>query len=226
WVKLYRSDDPRKGSRTRISFGGKEYSLQPVTLARGSKERAEYFAGQQPSQGFVDKPWLWWNEVSRDLLSLDDGQVVAEYVTATLNGTTRGVTRYLLSSSAEVDTAAWAGLISLASLLAAIYAAALVMALFMIFTLSRAVNRLSVATDAVRAGDFSARIPVRRNDQVGELQKSFNQMAENLEQLVATAAQQEILEKELKIARDLQQSLLPSELPQSDALEFATLFEP
>ncbi len=226
WVKLYRSDDPRKGSRTRVSFGGKEYSFQPVTVARGSEERALYFAGQQLGSGFGDKPWLWWNEVSRDLVSLEDGQVVAEYVAATLNGTTQGVARYLLSSSAEVDTAAWAGLISLASLLAAIYAAALGMALFMIFTLSRAVNRLSKATDAVRAGDFSARIPVRRNDQVGELQRSFNQMAENLEQLVATAAQQEILEKELQIARDLQQSLLPSTLPQSDSLEFATLFEP
>ncbi|MCP4203730.1 MAG: SpoIIE family protein phosphatase, partial [bacterium] len=153
------------------------------------------------------------------------GQVVAEYVTATLNGTTRGVARYFLSSS-EVDTAAWAAFISLASLLAGIYAAALGMALFMIFTLSRAVNRLSRATDAVRAGDFAARIPVRRKDQVGELQRSFNQMAENLEELVASEAQKESLEKELAIARDLQQSLLPSELPQADALEFATLFEP
>lgn len=226
FVKLYRSDDPRKGSRTRVSFGGKEYAFQPVLAGRSSEDRAQYFASQQLGKGFLDKPWLWWNEVSEDLISLDTGEVVAEYVTASLNGTTRGVSTQLLSSSAEVDTAAWAGLISLASLLAAIYAAALGMALFMIFTLSRAVNRLSTATDAVRNGDFSARIPVRRSDQVGELQSSFNQMAANLEQLVATAAQQEILEKELKIARDLQQSLLPSELPQSDSLEFATLFEP
>ena len=114
----------------------------------------------------------------------------------------------------------------MASLLTAIYAAALGMALFIIFTLSRAVNRLSMATDALRAGDFSTRIPVRRNDQVGELQKSFNQLAENLEELVASEAQKESLEKELAVARDLQQSLLPSKLPQSDTLEFSTLFEP
>jgi sigma-B regulation protein RsbU (phosphoserine phosphatase) len=88
------------------------------------------------------------------------------------------------------------------------------------------VNRLSQATDAVRDGDFSARIPVRRSDQVGELQSSFNQMAENLEELVASEAQKESLEKELAIARELQQSLLPSKLPQADTLEFATLFEP
>jgi methyl-accepting chemotaxis protein len=48
------------------------------------------------------------------------------------------------------------------------------------------------------------RIPVRRRDQIGELQRSFNLMAENLEQLVVTATQKELLEKELSIARDLQ----------------------
>lgn len=225
WVGLFRSDDPRKESRIHLNLGGREYSFQPVKVVPGSKKRAQYFAALRPGQAFVDRPWLWWNEVSKDLRSLDDGRVVAEYVTATLNGTGRGVARYF-SSSSEVDTAAWAALISTASLLAAIYAAALGMSLFIIFTLSRAVNRLSRATDALRAGDFSARIPVRRNDQVGELQRSFNQLAENLEELVASEAQKESLEKELATARDLQQSLLPSKLPQSDTLEFSTLFEP
>ena len=36
--------------------------------------------------------------------------------------------------------------------------------------------------DALQAGDFSVRIPVRRKDQIGELQRSFNQMAAELEE--------------------------------------------
>ena len=47
----------------------------------------------------------------------------------------------------------------------------------MIVGLSRAVNRMSQATAAVRAGDFGVRIPVQRRDQVGDLQRSFNEMA-------------------------------------------------
>ncbi|HMB55082.1 MAG TPA: SpoIIE family protein phosphatase, partial [Thermoanaerobaculia bacterium] len=61
---------------------------------------------------------------------------------------------------------------------------------------------------------------------IGELQRSFNTMAENLEQLVATATQKELLEKELAIARDLQESLVPHDLPSGEAIAFATVFEP
>jgi sigma-B regulation protein RsbU (phosphoserine phosphatase) len=70
------------------------------------------------------------------------------------------------------------------------------------------------------------RIPVRRRDQVGALQRSFNTMAENLEDLVATSAQKELLEKELQIARQVQQSLIPKVLPGGETVEFSTLFEP
>ena len=68
-----------------------------------------------------------------------------------------------------------------------------IMAFFMIFTLTRAVNRLSQATESVRGGDFSVRIPVRRRDQIGQLQHSFNEMAAGLEGSVAAVAQKEIL---------------------------------
>ena len=67
---------------------------------------------------------------------------------------------------------------------------------------------------------------MRRNDQLGELQRSFNEMAGNLETLVAAAAQKETLENELEIARDLQKSLIPRDLPGGEGVEFATLFEP
>jgi sigma-B regulation protein RsbU (phosphoserine phosphatase) len=51
-------------------------------------------------------------------------------------------------------------------------------------------------------------------------------MAGNLEALVATAAQKEALEKELQIARELQKSLIPGNLPSGGAVEFSSLFEP
>jgi sigma-B regulation protein RsbU (phosphoserine phosphatase) len=117
-------------------------------------------------------------------------------------------------------------MIALVGLLTSLYGIALLMALFMIVGLSLAVNRLSRATRSVREGDFSVRITVRRRDQIGELEQSFNEMTANLETAVATATQKELLDKELQIARDLQRSLLPADLPALASVEFATLFEP
>src|SRR6185436_6074837 len=68
--------------------------------------------------------------------------------------------------------------------------------------------------------------PVRRKDQLGVLQRSFNEMSAHLESLIATATQKELLEKELALARDLQQSLIPTDLPSGEGVEFSTFFEP
>ncbi|MDX1384676.1 MAG: SpoIIE family protein phosphatase, partial [Thermoanaerobaculia bacterium] len=113
-----------------------------------------------------------------------------------------------------------------AFLLFDVFAVAWIMAAFMIVGLSRAVNRLSRATNAVQKGDFSHRIPVRRRDQLGALHSSFNEMAAGLEDLIETRAQNESLEKELEIARRLQESLIPNEVVQGEDVEFATHFEP
>ena len=131
-----------------------------------------------------------------------------------------------MGGSAEVNTAVWASLIAITGVLLSIYALAIIMAFFMIFGLSRAVNQLSRATDAVGRGEFSVRIPVRRRDQIGELHTSFNEMAAGLDRSVLAVAQKEVLEKELQIARELQESLLPADIPSSDRIEFATLFQP
>jgi serine phosphatase RsbU (regulator of sigma subunit) len=131
-----------------------------------------------------------------------------------------------MSSSREVDTLAWLTFVVPAFLLFDVFAVAWIMALFMIFGLSRAVNRLSAATAALQRGELSYRIPVGRTDQIGALHASFNEMAASLEDLIETKAQKETLEKELQIARQLQESLLPKGLQQTAGVEFATHFEP
>ncbi len=226
WTELYRSDDPQTSSVVRLSLGNQEFALLPLAATR-SGERSEFFGLQDGvDPPWLDRPMLWWGEIAGSVRSIEDGELISDYVLASLNGTISIVTKHLFSGSAEVDTAIWAAAISATVVLGAIYALALLMALFIIFTLSRAVNRLSTATQRVRSGDFATRIPVKRRDQIGELQRSFNGMIENLEQLVASEAQKELIEKELEIARELQESLLPTDLPDDQTLEFSTLFEP
>jgi HAMP domain-containing protein len=224
WTELFRSDDPDLDTKG-FEIRGRKVPLRYVRKDQQEAEAARFFKRSR-GESFWDEPLVWWGEISGPLLDLATGQQTAEYVAANLNATPNTVLHHLFSSAAEIDALAWGTLLIVGFLLFDVYAAAALMAGFMIVGLSRAVNRLSRGTEAVRRGDFGVRIPVRRRDQVGDLQRSFNEMAGNLETLVATAAQKESLEKELELARKLQNSLLPSDLPAGSGIEFATLFEP
>jgi HAMP domain-containing protein len=225
WVETYRSDDPDL-KLISLELKGRRVPLLHLHKDQQEAEAAKFFRSTSEGERFWDDPVLWWGEITGPLFDLNSGKVASDYLAANLNGTPRTVVRYLFASSPEIDAFAWVMLVVVSFLLFDVYAAAALMAVFMIVGLSRAVNRLSRATQAVRRGDFTVRIPVRRRDQVGDLQRSFNEMAGNLETLVATSAQKEILEKELELARNLQKSLLPSDLPAGGGIEFATLFEP
>lgn len=225
WIETYRSDDPDLDSIS-LTISGRKVPIQRLRKDQQAIEASRFFKSLSNGEKFWDDPLLWWGEISGPLVDLASGEKVADYLAVHLNGTPRTVLRYLFSSAAEIDGFAWGTLLIVAFLLFDVYGAAALMAVVMIVGLSRAVNRLSRATDAVRRGDFSVRIPVRRRDQVGDLQRSFNEMAGNLESLVDTATQKELLEKELALARNLQKSLIPSDLPAGGGVEFATLFEP
>ncbi len=223
WVEVDRPDDP---DLVRIVLMGRVIPLRSIRRERQPGEAEKFFKRLSEGERYWDDPLLWWAEVTGPLIDPATGKPLARNLTATLNGTPRTVARHLFSTTGEIDSSVWFALFIVAILLFDVYAVAALMAVFMIVGLSRAVNRLSHATEAVRAGDFSVRIPVRRQDQLGKLQRSFNEMAVDLESLVVTAAQKEVLEKELEIARDLQKSLIPIDLPAGEAVEFATLFEP
>ncbi len=225
WIELYRADDPDLDTIS-LEMRGRKIPLQHVRKDQQAADAARFFKRLTRGERFWDSPVLWWGEISGPLLDLATGRPVTEYVAANLNATPNIVLHQLFSAAAEIDALAWGALLLVSFLLFDVYAAAALMAVFMIVGLSRAVNRLSRGTEAVRRGDFGVRIPVRRRDQVGDLQRSFNEMAGNLESLVATAAQKESLEKELELARNLQKSLLPSDLSAVRGVELSTLFEP
>ena len=86
---------------------------------------------------------------------------------------------------------------------------ALVMGLALARSITSSVHELFMGTERVRHGDFTHRINIATKDQLGELADSFNQMTGSIENLLQTAAQKKRLEEELRIARQIQMSLLP-----------------
>ena len=90
-----------------------------------------------------------------------------------------------------------------------IEAAALIMGLALARSITSSVHELFMGTERVRQGDFTHRINIESKDQLGELAESFNQMTGSIENLLLTAAEKKRLEEELRIARQIQMSLLP-----------------
>jgi sigma-B regulation protein RsbU (phosphoserine phosphatase) len=100
-------------------------------------------------------------------------------------------------------------LVTIGVLFLIIEAVALVMGLALARSITSSVHELFMGTERVRQGDFSHRINIESNDQLGELAASFNQMTGSIENLLQTAAEKKRLEEELRIARQIQMSLLP-----------------
>ncbi len=90
-----------------------------------------------------------------------------------------------------------------------VYAIALLLGLLLARSITRGIHALSVGTDKLRQGDFAHEIKIHSNDQLGELAEHFNVMARGIEDLLRQRADKERLEEELRIARQIQMSLLP-----------------
>jgi serine phosphatase RsbU (regulator of sigma subunit) len=89
------------------------------------------------------------------------------------------------------------------------YAVALFLGLFLARSITGSVHALSVGTKRLREGDFGQTIAVSSRDQLGELAESFNVMSRGIRGLMREQVEKNRLEEELRIARQIQMSLLP-----------------
>jgi sigma-B regulation protein RsbU (phosphoserine phosphatase) len=117
-------------------------------------------------------------------------------------------------------------IISLVMMLMVAYMFAAMFAAVLIFSISRAVNRIEKGTKAVERGDFSYRIRMKPHNQLGEMAQSFDRMTESIASLLTTVAEKERLQSEIAIAATIQRNLLPKEGPQFRGVTFSAHFEP
>jgi len=99
----------------------------------------------------------------------------------------------------------------LGAIFVVMYAVALALGLMLARSITRGVHALSVGTQKLREGDFTHVIKPSSRDQLGDLATSFNLMSRGIQQLMREQAEKERLEEELRIARQIQMSLLPGE---------------
>ncbi|HSD73069.1 MAG TPA: HAMP domain-containing protein, partial [Thermoanaerobaculia bacterium] len=108
----------------------------------------------------------------------------------------------------------------IAAALLFVYLIALALAFALVSTITRNVNRMSRAAEGIARGDFSVRVNTKSRDQIGDLARSFDGMADSIQKLLVDTARKERLEGEIAIARTIQQKLLP---PPSASLDGAKI---
>jgi len=89
--------------------------------------------------------------------------------------------------------------------------------------ITHTISDLSRATEAVQEGNFSARVPVERRDQLGMLGESFNSMTGSISRLIAEQKQLQRLENEISIAREVQDQLFPENFPHVEGVEIEAI---
>jgi sigma-B regulation protein RsbU (phosphoserine phosphatase) len=114
----------------------------------------------------------------------------------------------------------------LAVMLLFIYMIAALLAAVLIYSITRAVNRIEKGTKAVERGDFTYRIGMKPHNQLGEMAQSFDHMTESIATLLTNVAEKERLQSEIEIAATIQRNLLPKEGPQFRGVLFSAHFEP
>jgi serine phosphatase RsbU (regulator of sigma subunit) len=86
--------------------------------------------------------------------------------------------------------------------------------------LAKPIKALTMQAARIGDGDLSLRVPENRRDELGVLAHTFNVMADEIYALLASQADKAALEKEMELARQVQQAMLPPEtLDQHGALK-------
>ena len=121
------------------------------------------------------------------------------------------------------------GLIGLCIVFGLVEALALTMALRLSGIITTSVEELYAATQHVDRGDLVHRIPAlfsAKQDQLGELARSFNRMTGSLERLLAEEHEKERLQSELSIAQEVQANLFPRHVIDLPTLELHGICRP
>jgi sigma-B regulation protein RsbU (phosphoserine phosphatase) len=181
----------------------------PAVAVRGGARLPSNADGAGLSQGWLRRPVEWVAFFGLTSWATGEPQVVAVRIRTSLAEVYTRLTSTPTIGDFDFGSVLLIGLAIVAGLFFVIQAVALVVGLGLARSITGAVHALFVGTERISRGDFTHRIAVGSNDQLGQLAESFNSMTASIEHLLVQKAEKDRLAQELAIARTIQMSLLP-----------------
>jgi len=222
-AELSEASDDSRGINIKADSDAKEKEKPGPKILEPPQRRPK--GGPPPGNGVIDGEWIH----AFYLETVLDAPPGPPYHVAVLTGTSSPrllLDQLFAQGVKDVGRIFWIAFVALSGVLLIVYLVALVIAFVLVGSIARNVNRLTRSTQAVARGDFSARIRSKSRDQIGDLTRSFDAMAESIQKLLVETAEKQRMQSELAIARTIQHKLLPP--PEASRPGFSVLayFEP
>ena len=217
------------------------YQSNPIRLTRGAiegeksltiteEEVDKYLRGMffpekesKPGEGAVS-PSLWRRPLyfgmsSLEVLAFQEGKFTNRSIILGTEASLAAITSDLFSAKNPLTQMILVALIAVALVLGLMEALALYFGIRITRGVTQAVRDLHRGTQRLAAGDLGTPIDIPNEDEFGDLAASFNQMAVAVKKGREEAVARERLESELRTAREIQQRLLPHDMPQLPGFE-------
>ncbi len=95
----------------------------------------------------------------------------------------------------------------------------------LIYIILNPFRKLATWVKDLGSGDVKDEIDFDTNDEVGEIAKAFSEITDKFRDSQKNLAEQERIQKEMQLAQDIQQALLPTERPELEEYEIASYYE-
>lgn len=86
------------------------------------------------------------------------------------------------------------------------------------------IQKLMDGVRTVGGGDLEHHISLQSDDEIGQIARAFNDMTRRFKNSQKNLVEQERLRKEMQVAQEIQQTLLPARFPEIEGYDIATLY--
>ncbi len=123
--------------------------------------------------------------------------------------------------AAEISTLRWAYFKLTLSILILAYVGVFVL----VYILLNPFKKLASWIRAIDHGEVGDEMDIDASTEIGEIAQAFSEMTTKFRESQKNLAEQERLQKEMQVAQEIQQTLLPSEFPKLEGCEIASYYQ-
>jgi serine phosphatase RsbU (regulator of sigma subunit) len=167
----------------------------------------------EPTEVSIWRKTLYFGMTDVDVVSFAEGKFADQKVLLMTESSVFRVVQALFSEQNPLSQLVMSVLLALFVMLLILEAFALFFGIRIAGGITSAVKALHRGTRQIARGDFDIQIEVPNEDELGDLAVSFNEMAAAVKRGQEEAIERERLERELETAREIQEKLLPHEMP-------------